>query len=306
MRWADRGSNLLLEGSGRLHADRRRRSPPTASTPAALTLRTRVNGAVVQEDSSANLIFPFGLLVADLSRFMTLEPGDVILTGTPAGCEPGRARRRGRGRDRRRRHGLQPDRRGRRADRRLRRAAEDRARRRAPPRSASTGTGPASLSDAAEAALRSVSTATLSVQLAPPRDQQPVHRRACARRGPTCGCSATPTRCATCRCARTSATPTPSELNAQKRAIESIGPDEVLVIDARGEARRRHDRRHPRRPSARPRRDRHRHRRRPARHRRRRRASRSRPTTRPPTRPCSAGATSRSRRTCRSPAAARS
>ena len=55
-------------------------------------MRTRVNGVIVQEDSSANLIFPFGLLVADLSRFMTLEPGDVILTGTPAGAslvEPG-------------------------------------------------------------------------------------------------------------------------------------------------------------------------------------------------------------------------
>ena len=42
----------------------------------------------MQEDTSAGLLFPFGLLVADLSRFITLEPGDVILTGTPAGSRP--------------------------------------------------------------------------------------------------------------------------------------------------------------------------------------------------------------------------
>ena len=42
----------------------------------------------MQEGTSAELIFPFALLVADLSRFMTLEPGDVILTGTPANSRP--------------------------------------------------------------------------------------------------------------------------------------------------------------------------------------------------------------------------
>ena len=76
-----------------------------------------------------------------------------------------------------------------------------------------------------------------------------------------------------------------AELNAQKRTVESIGPEEVLVIDARRRGRRRHDRRHPRRARARPRRDRDRDRRRrfatapPS------RRSRSRPTTRPRTRP---------------------
>jgi regulator of RNase E activity RraA len=53
---------------------------------------TRLNGEVAQDDRASDLIFDFGTLVADLSRFMTLEPGDVILTGTPAGaavCEPG-------------------------------------------------------------------------------------------------------------------------------------------------------------------------------------------------------------------------
>src|ERR1700730_7174435 len=91
MRWADRGSNLFSKGQDGFTPI----GTPVAADkvdPRSLTVRTRVNGVIVQEDSSANLIFPFGLLVADLSRFMTLEPGDVILTGTPAGAgvvEPG-------------------------------------------------------------------------------------------------------------------------------------------------------------------------------------------------------------------------
>jgi acylpyruvate hydrolase len=50
-----------------------------------LGLRTRVNGEVVQEGDTANLIFGPGELVAWLSRTMTLLPGDIIATGTPAG-----------------------------------------------------------------------------------------------------------------------------------------------------------------------------------------------------------------------------
>lgn len=51
----------------------------------ALTLRTRIDGEVVQEGTTANLIFGPAELVAWLSRTMTLLPGDVIATGTPAG-----------------------------------------------------------------------------------------------------------------------------------------------------------------------------------------------------------------------------
>jgi acylpyruvate hydrolase len=51
----------------------------------ALGLRTRINGEVVQEGSTANLIFGPAELVAWLSRTMTLLPGDIIATGTPAG-----------------------------------------------------------------------------------------------------------------------------------------------------------------------------------------------------------------------------
>ncbi|GII84272.1 hypothetical protein Ssi03_22620 [Sphaerisporangium siamense] len=53
--------------------------------PDRLRLRTYVNGELVQDASTEELLFGFDLLVADLSRFMTLEPGDLILAGTPAG-----------------------------------------------------------------------------------------------------------------------------------------------------------------------------------------------------------------------------
>ncbi len=87
-RWADRGSNVLAKGQDGFTPLGQPSRRAARSTRARSTLRTRVNGEVVQEDSTANLIFPFGLLVADLSRFITLEPGDVILTGTPAGSRP--------------------------------------------------------------------------------------------------------------------------------------------------------------------------------------------------------------------------
>lgn len=51
----------------------------------ALGLRTRVNGEVLQEGTTANLIFGPAEVVAWLSRTITLLPGDIIATGTPAG-----------------------------------------------------------------------------------------------------------------------------------------------------------------------------------------------------------------------------
>ena len=54
--------------------------------PATLHLTGLVNGEVRQDTTGGDLIFSFAQLIADLSRFMTLEPGDVILTGTPAGA----------------------------------------------------------------------------------------------------------------------------------------------------------------------------------------------------------------------------
>lgn len=48
-------------------------------------LTTRVNGEVRQEDSTERMMFPFGRILAYVSTFCMLEPGDVILTGTPTG-----------------------------------------------------------------------------------------------------------------------------------------------------------------------------------------------------------------------------
>ncbi|SCW35722.1 MULTISPECIES: fumarylacetoacetate hydrolase family protein [unclassified Pseudomonas] len=53
--------------------------------PQALTIECHINGVVMQRDTTANQIFSVARLIADLSRGMTLEPGDVILTGTPDG-----------------------------------------------------------------------------------------------------------------------------------------------------------------------------------------------------------------------------
>ncbi|UOQ92071.1 fumarylacetoacetate hydrolase family protein [Halobacillus shinanisalinarum] len=53
--------------------------------PMNLALRTYVNGEIVQEGSTKDMIFDVPVLVEYLSSFMTLSPGDLILTGTPKG-----------------------------------------------------------------------------------------------------------------------------------------------------------------------------------------------------------------------------
>ncbi|MFI6152379.1 fumarylacetoacetate hydrolase family protein [Kitasatospora sp. NPDC051170] len=58
--------------------------------PQALTLRLWVNGEQRQHGSTAEMIFPVLELVRYVSHFMVLEPGDVIVTGTPAGVTLGR------------------------------------------------------------------------------------------------------------------------------------------------------------------------------------------------------------------------
>ncbi len=52
----------------------------------ALTVTTRVNGEVRQHDSTARLMFPFAYLIRYVSTWTTLEPGDIIATGTPTGA----------------------------------------------------------------------------------------------------------------------------------------------------------------------------------------------------------------------------
>jgi 2-keto-4-pentenoate hydratase/2-oxohepta-3-ene-1,7-dioic acid hydratase in catechol pathway len=58
--------------------------------PQALRLTTRLNGAVVQDDTTDHMIYPVARIIAYLSTFTTLEPGDVVATGTPAGVGLGR------------------------------------------------------------------------------------------------------------------------------------------------------------------------------------------------------------------------
>jgi len=53
--------------------------------PMNLKLTTYVNGKVVQEGTTADMIFSVPYLIEYLSGFMTLNPGDIILTGTPKG-----------------------------------------------------------------------------------------------------------------------------------------------------------------------------------------------------------------------------
>ena len=60
----------------------------TGLDPASLHLTTRVNGQVRQDASTADLLFSIPEAIAYLSRFMTLLPGDAIMTGTPAGVGP--------------------------------------------------------------------------------------------------------------------------------------------------------------------------------------------------------------------------
>jgi len=56
--------------------------------PQALNLELKVNDEVRQQGSTADMIFPVTEIVSYLSRFCTLQPGDIIATGTPAGVGP--------------------------------------------------------------------------------------------------------------------------------------------------------------------------------------------------------------------------
>ncbi|HMF36360.1 MAG TPA: fumarylacetoacetate hydrolase family protein, partial [Isosphaeraceae bacterium] len=53
--------------------------------PQTLTLKLTVNGQIKQEATTAEMIFPVAAVISFLSRFVTLEPGDIIATGTPSG-----------------------------------------------------------------------------------------------------------------------------------------------------------------------------------------------------------------------------
>ncbi|HLH67397.1 MAG TPA: fumarylacetoacetate hydrolase family protein [Solirubrobacteraceae bacterium] len=261
-RWADRGSNLLSKGQDG-YTPLGPAIPAAGIDPTRLTLTTTVNGELRQRGSGEELLFGFARLVADLSRFMTLEPGDVILTGTPAGAgvvgpgdvvevtvEAGPQRSGSSGASD---PAAAAAARGRRAAGRAapaisrvtstiveaeRELAPYGAMPRATAEARAHATGvngprPAQLSDAALRALRRVSTATLTVQL--------------ARRGiqTTFLSGLRPTRpdlrmvgyARTLRYVAVRADVRESirgAADAQKRIVESISPLDVLVMEARG------------------------------------------------------------------------
>jgi 2-keto-4-pentenoate hydratase/2-oxohepta-3-ene-1,7-dioic acid hydratase in catechol pathway/regulator of RNase E activity RraA len=234
-RWADRGSNVMAKGQDGFSPV----GPAVAAQgvdPATLHITSTVNGEVRQDATGEDLIFSFAQIVADLSRFMTLEPGDVILTGTPAGADvvaPGDVvvitlEGAGsvtstivEGTMELAPYGAMP------------RATED-------ARAFATGTpppaadGPPRLPAEAEAALRRVSTATLTVQL--------------TRRGlqTTFLTGLRPTRpdlrmvgyARTLRYVAIRADVRESMAgseDAQKRLVESVSSGDVVVMEARGE-----------------------------------------------------------------------
>ncbi len=85
LRTADKGSNVRSKGGDGYTPLGPGLIDARDVDPSSLRIRTWVNGDLVQEDTTAGLIFPLRQFVSDLSQHFTLEPGDVILTGTPAG-----------------------------------------------------------------------------------------------------------------------------------------------------------------------------------------------------------------------------
>lgn len=85
LRANDKGSNVRSKGGDGYTPLGPELIDARSVDPAALRVRAWVNGELRQDDTTAGLIFPLAQLVADLSQHFTLEPGDVILTGTPAG-----------------------------------------------------------------------------------------------------------------------------------------------------------------------------------------------------------------------------
>jgi 5-oxopent-3-ene-1,2,5-tricarboxylate decarboxylase/2-hydroxyhepta-2,4-diene-1,7-dioate isomerase len=87
-RHADRGSMLRVKGQDGFLPLGPALVPAREFDPTSFTLRTILNGQVVQEATADDLLFGVAYQLADLCRLITLEPGDVILTGTPANSRP--------------------------------------------------------------------------------------------------------------------------------------------------------------------------------------------------------------------------
>ena len=87
-RHADRGAMLRVKGQDGFLPLGPELVPASELDPTDFTIRTYLNGDVVQEATAADLLFGVAYQLADLCRVITLEPGDVLLTGTPANSRP--------------------------------------------------------------------------------------------------------------------------------------------------------------------------------------------------------------------------
>ena len=87
-RHADRGSMLRVKGQDGFCPIGPALLDAADFDPSGFSIRTLVNDEVVQEGAADDLIFSFAYMLADLSRLITLEPGDILLTGTPANSRP--------------------------------------------------------------------------------------------------------------------------------------------------------------------------------------------------------------------------
>ncbi|MCC9196925.1 fumarylacetoacetate hydrolase family protein [Arthrobacter sp. zg-Y820] len=247
LRWADKGSNLRSKGGDGFTPVGPHILDASTIDPAALRVRTWVNGELAQDDTTADLLFPFARLVADLSQLLTLEPGDLILTGTPAGASvavpgdrlevevdvPGTDKTTGRltttvteGTTPLARFGAQPK-------------IDDKQREEAWGSAEKAGLAPQqeqpkTLTPELKAKLESVATATLSSQM----------RARGLNNVSIDGLTGTKTGRKVVGTARTLRfVPNREDLfkthgggyNAQKRAIDSVGEGEILVMEARGE-----------------------------------------------------------------------
>ncbi len=61
---------------------------PVSDVPQDARIKLRVNGETRQDAARTSMIFPVPVLIEEITRYMTLEPGDVIATGTPEGVAP--------------------------------------------------------------------------------------------------------------------------------------------------------------------------------------------------------------------------
>ncbi|HHW84239.1 MAG TPA: fumarylacetoacetate hydrolase family protein [Actinomycetales bacterium] len=86
MRVPDKGSNVRSKSGDGFSAVGPNLIEASKVREDGIRVRTWLDGELVQDDTSAGMLWPIGLMVADLSRFMTLEVGDLIYTGVPTGA----------------------------------------------------------------------------------------------------------------------------------------------------------------------------------------------------------------------------